>query len=369
MAKKITTEFVRGEFERAGYRMLGEYVSSGAKIDFICDKEHRHSIAWSKFRMGRRCAKCAGQVVTHEQVEARFKAEGYQLLDRYKNSGTTMLAKCPAGHDWRVNSKNFLSGNRCVTCAGQIVTHKEVELAFNAAGYTLLSPYLRSGDNMQFICNRGHRRSMCWESFKAGRRCLECTGKIVSPAQVRVAFEQEGYQLLEEYQREKKKLKYVCPDNHTNAITWGHFRRGRRCPDCATYGFKSSLPAILYYLRINPLDRPYTLYKIGITNNSVYKRFERDFTKEGRELMSIDILSATHFPIGKDARTEEQRLHKLHAAHRYFGPDILRSNGNTELFTCDVLGLDPDSKVLPFNGSIPINGSTLLSDNLMAIAG
>ena len=49
---------------------------------------------------------------------------------------------------------------------------------------------------------------------------------------------------------------------------------------------------------------------------------------------------ATIEPQGQDAAEREAEILNQFSRDRYYGPDILVSAGNTELFTHDVLGLD-----------------------------
>lgn len=100
-----------------------------------------------------------------------------------------------------------------------------------------------------------------------------------------------------------------------------------------TSGFDLNKPTIVYYLRI--LSNFGFLYKVGITQLSVAKRFS------AKERLLITVLEEFNFPTGLEAKIEEQRILEEHKVHKYHGEPILDS-GNTELFTKDVLGLDPE---------------------------
>ena len=50
---------------------------------------------------------------------------------------------------------------------------------------------------------------------------------------IRVAFEKEGYELLDkEYRGSSVKMKYKCPQRHVHEISWDNFKQGKRCPEC-----------------------------------------------------------------------------------------------------------------------------------------
>ena len=92
------------------------------------------------------------------------------------------------------------------------------------------------------------------------------------------------------YINNKTKLEIVCPlhgsflqraDRHISTSKSG-------CPSCATYGFDPSKPGMLYYLSINHGQA----YKIGITNNSVEKRYDNS------DLININIIKVWEYAIG-----------------------------------------------------------------------
>jgi len=109
--------------------------------------------------------------------------------------------------------------------------------------------------------------------------------------------------------------------------------RGSGCPGCAVSGFDQTKPATLYYLALLTDDNE-TLYKIGITNLSVHKRFPNV------DLERIRTLKIWQFDHGVDAAGEEIRILREFEDDQYIGPDVLVGAGNTELFVRDLLGLE-----------------------------
>ena len=93
-------------------------------------------------------------------------------------------------------------------------------------------------------------------------------------------------------------------------------------------------PGKLYYIAV-ATDDDETLYKIGITNDSVDTRF-----RKGADLERIRIVKIWRYAIGWAAAEREAEILRQYAGDKYYGPDILKSGGNSELFTHDVLGLD-----------------------------
>ncbi len=92
-------------------------------------------------------------------------------------------------------------------------------------------------------------------------------------------------------------------------------------------------PATLYYLRV---DSPHgVLYKIGITQRTVLDRYTPS------DLKQVTLLRSWRFKLGKWAKAKERQIILHGIADRYHGPDVLQAGGNSELFTADILGLDP----------------------------
>jgi hypothetical protein len=81
------------------------------------------------------------------------------------------------------------------------------------------------------------------------------------------------------------------------------------------------------------------LWKIGITNKNAEKRHGyHEF---------FHVLGRWQFDRGRDAYDMEQLILNHFSEHRYKGDRVLVRRGNTELFTQDILGLDPLSNETP----------------------
>lgn len=108
----------------------------------------------------------------------------------------------------------------------------------------------------------------------------------------------------------------------------GHLQ-GQGCPSCSKRGFKVTKPGILYYLSV----LGGTAYKIGITNDTVEKRFNKD------DMDIIKIIKIWKFVNGQECYDKEQAIIKEYSEYKYLGTGLLK-NGNSELFDRDVLLLD-----------------------------
>ena len=107
---------------------------------------------------------------------------------------------------------------------------------------------------------------------------------------------------------------------------------GNGCPYCKVGGFNPRKPGILYYLRIDRRNFD-SVYKIGITNSTVEKRFSN------ADLSLITVIKTWSFEFGYEALFAERHILNKYKEYKYSGENILKS-GNTELFTMDVLDLD-----------------------------
>ena len=114
-------------------------------------------------------------------------------------------------------------------------------------------------------------------------------------------------------------------------------RRGLIVDACAhmepgSTGFREDLPAILYQFRIE-LPDGLVVYKVGITNR---KPKQRMLTMGIIPGYKATLTGFIQFDSGRDARIAEKRLHRKSLAHKYGGPIVMK-NGNTELFTRNIL--------------------------------
>ena len=136
---------------------------------------------------------------------------------------------------------------------------------------------------------------------------------------------------LESYVTAHTPIFHECFKGHKWKATPTRILGGKGCPICASYGFNIETPATLYYIHISKNNLQY--YKIGVTNNSLKKRF-------GSDIHHIRIIQETLYDVGSEALAEEQRILKEFSEFRQNIPELLVSGGNTELFEFDILGLD-----------------------------
>ncbi len=113
---------------------------------------------------------------------------------------------------------------------------QEIKKEFERRDYILLSEeneYKNNYDTkLKYICPRGHESSINWHNFQQGYGCPYCAKVKIDFSDIEKEFERRDYILLSEekdYETNKTKLKYICPEGHTDYITWGNFQQGRGC--------------------------------------------------------------------------------------------------------------------------------------------
>ena len=218
--------------------------------------------------------------LTREEVARRLSKLGCELLEPYRGTPEKHDMRCiKCSHAWSVRPNDLFGGKGCPKCAikRRRRSHEQVNERLLKLGCELLGPY------------KGGQK-------KHDARHMEC-----------------GY------------VWGVKPDNLFS---------GYGCPKCAKYGFDPAKPAIVYYLRVSRDGEP-PLYKIGITNKTVRRRYNSETRK-------ITVLRTWEYLLGSLALDHERRVLKAHGKHRYKGRKVFNHIGNTELFARDVLGLDDD---------------------------
>lgn len=342
MVRKLSIEHVRDGFKKRGLTLLeAEYINAHIPMRYRCDAGHEGQMQWSNVQQGARCAKCARKVKpTIQEIQERFREKKLTLLGmEYVGNKTPMPYQCDAGHEGKISWVSILGGHGCAQCGieKRRRTIQEVQDGFKKQELILLEKKYVSGSTpMRYRCAAGHEGKILWGVVRGGHGCAQCAG-VAKPTiqEVLDGFKERGLTLLEtEYVSNGTPMSFRCNAGHEGKMRWNTVQRGGGCLQCTEYGFKPSKPAILYYVRISLNNHP-PIYKIGITNGALKCRF-RDITK------SYQIIQSWNYEIGQDAYDREQEILQKYLTHRIpreIGRKLVES-GYTELFYCDVLGLD-----------------------------
>lgn len=168
-----------------------------------------------------------------------FLKFGYTCLETvYVNTRTKMRYICKEGHEDSMTFTNFYNNNaRCPSCAGcKKYTIGFIINYFAKLGYTCLETvYVNIRTKMRYICPRDHKNSMTFGSFSNNNRCPECSSNKKHDIDfVKNYFAKFGYSCLEmDYVNAHTQMRYICDEGHNNSTTFNSFySAGKRCPDC-----------------------------------------------------------------------------------------------------------------------------------------
>ena len=297
---RITADEIRKRLGDRPIELIGNVGGALAKTEWRC-KSPKCGCVWqarpSAILRGTTCPSCAR--VRHslhmrlgsQDVAARLLGRPIKPLEPFQGVDVKLRWKCTiqdCGHEWQSRPASIFRGVGCPACFSRhrSISRRDVEMRLAGRPIKLTGELIGNKAKTSWLCTVegcGHQ----W---------------IASPAHV------------------------LCD--------------GSGCPACAVYGFNPQAAAILYYLRIDR-DGYLPLYKIGVTNRTVAKRFA------GRDMDLITVIKVWRFRKGVDAKQKETELIAQHSFYSYSGPPVLRLGGDTELFTADVLGLDTKQPAAP----------------------
>lgn len=341
-----------------------EYKDAHTKVVIVCSEHGAFNQTPTNHFSGNGCPTCGDQQCSEalrsntDQFIAKAQAihgdrYEYSMVD-YKRNNIRVVIICPDHGPFEQMPSEHLVGSGCNECGvlataeARRKTTKEFiaeakKVHDNHYDYSFVE-YLHGSEKVTIICPEHGPFNQTPNGHVQGKGCYECgviangdakrhtTKQFISKARM-LHGDKYDYSLVH-YLRVKDKVTIICPEHGPFAQTANdHLSQGSGCPDCAETGFNPKKPGLLYYLAVMT-DEGKTLYKIGITNLTVEKRFRLS------DLARIRVIKTWRFPIGHDASKLEAEILGRFIGDRYWGPEVLVSAGNTELFIRDVLELD-----------------------------
>jgi len=370
MPRKVTTkEFIRRSREVHGDKYdysKSIYKAAKSKLTIICPVHGEFQQQPINHYIGNGCQECGGnKPITLERFVSRatelHKCQyDYSKVKITKGVESVVDIVCPKHGLFKQRLMNHLKGCGCKKCGRGITAdklghslEKFIKDARKAHGekynYSKVK-YVNALTKVKISCpDHGyfmqrpvnHIREVgcpkCGDESTAEKRS-KTLAEFVNEAR-KVHGNKYDYSQAD-YKCSKTKIQIICkehgpfwqlPLNHSRGI------QSSGCPGCAKSGFDQTKSGMLYYLAVKT-DCGRTLYKIGITNLSVKRRFPV------LDRLRIRVIKTWNYDIGKDAAERELEILTQYASYKYLGPDVLSGSGNTELFVTDILSLDTDPK-------------------------
>lgn len=188
MARKITYEIVKQEFDDRGYILISDvYVNNAQKLKYICPKHKDkgiQEITFANFTKGSGCPYCAKRVKrTHEEyvIDLAKVNKNIEPLEDYVNLKTKILHRCKVcGYEWKIKPTNLLHLKQgCPHCNGRAkLTHSEiVEIIFQVnPNIELLDTYIDDITKIRFRCKEcGHIWYAKPNNIRNGKGCPKCS--------------------------------------------------------------------------------------------------------------------------------------------------------------------------------------------------
>ena len=364
MSKRVTTAgFIKRATEVHGSRYDYSkvlYVAARIKVTIICSEHGEFDQTPANHCTGRGCRECGGNkpLTLDGFIERAAKIHkgryDYSFVE-FANVECKIEIVCRYHGPFRQRLFSHLKGFGCNRC-GRVNTAKKLshivgrflEDARQAHGerydYSQVE-YVNALSKVTIIClSHGPFEQMpanhiryvgcpkCGTESMAARRA-RTTLDFVQDAR-EVHGDRYDYSKVK-YKSSHVKVEIVCEKHGAFWQSAVNHTKGNKagCPGCAISGFDQTKPGLLYYVAV-ATDEGNTLYKIGITNLSVKRRFPAlDFAR-------LRIVKTWQFEVGLDAAERETQILSQFSGQRYYGPDILVGAGNTELFAHDILRLD-----------------------------
>ena len=174
---KVNFNKIKKAFKDRGYTLLEEeYINSQTPMEYICPNGHKHTISWNSFNSGKGCPECWGHTkLSLKYIEEEFKKVGWTLLTtEYVNTKQRLEYICDKGHKYTISWDKFKEGKGCPCCKGNRLTIEMIREKFKKEGYTLLSTHYMNGQKLEYLCDKGHRHFTTWDNFQQGYRCSYC---------------------------------------------------------------------------------------------------------------------------------------------------------------------------------------------------
>jgi len=258
MAKKLTYEFVRAEFEKEEYELLSKaYINAHSKLKYKCPEGHKRSITWAMWQQGQRCPhRGEANKISIGFIKKEFAKESYNLLTtRYINREQKLNCVCPHGNKYKTTWAYWKNGKRC-PCSTKYrnrYTIEDIRALFDKKGCKLISTkYKNNKQKLDYICDKGHKSQIILSNLLKGVGCAQCAGNVKKDINyVKENVEYNNYKLVSsDYLSSKDKLHLICPNGHDYYVSWDNWSsKNHRCPKCNLAGTSKQEQELVEFIK------------------------------------------------------------------------------------------------------------------------
>lgn len=161
-----------------------DYQNAEKKVTIICDKHGKFEILPYNYLRGHRCQICGSSNITLESfLEKATKIHNnkfdYSLVTKIENSKSKIKIKCKkCGHIFSQNVHSHLSGKGCPKCAGKLITNEEIiekiKKIYGDKYDTSKVKYVNTDTPITLICKIHGEFEITPHSLFRGRECPKC---------------------------------------------------------------------------------------------------------------------------------------------------------------------------------------------------
>ena len=330
------------------------YLAAKKKVRIFCAKHGVFLQTPSDHLSGCGCPSCgiANRVISNRNPIDKFIAQAEAVIGRrydysqveYRGLRSKVKIICPEHGEFQMTPGTHLKNRHCPKCTGRAFVPtgefiaRAIKVHKGRYDYSLVNCQ-HNRELIKILCPEHGVFEQTPRSHLMGGGCEKCahvTRGLKKRSNASTQFIVKAHQTHGEkydysrmqYKRSNANVTIGCNEHGYFQQTPANHLFGRGCPSCSSTGFDPTRPAKLYYLSVNSGQA----FKIGITNRTLEERFSTE------DRLKITVVSVWHFEIGQHARDREVEILKTYSNRRYKGPALL-SNGNSELFESDVLGL------------------------------
>ena len=321
---------------------LSKYINTHSKITIICPKHGQFLQSPANHLRGIGCMECGGKrkLYLSEFIERANKIHDFRYTYEnsvYKKNDVKIEITCNKHGSFYMTPHNHLAGQNCPVCLkeskgrNQRLTTKEFikrakKIHQNEYDYRN-TRYKNYDTAIEIICSIHGSFFQEASNHLQGKGCNECYGTKTHTNKSFIKKANEVHKNLYDYSfvdysNNSSRIVISCDTHGQFLQTPSNHLRGQGCPSCGkeikTLGDtllnarrdKKYLPGILYVIEI--FDEKEHFYKVGITSNSVTKRYNT------KKLMPYDYEILMEADIGMiDAYENESYLLEEYSKYKY----------------------------------------------------